>query len=100
VDVPPDGTQGAEAGGAETAPLQVFVGRPRLGQIVAYLKHQSTKGINGLRDTPYAPVWQRNYYEHIIRSQAEWDRARKYIVRNPARWEFDTENPAAAKNVR
>jgi putative transposase len=33
------------------------------------------------------PVWQRNYHEHIIRSEAALDRIRRYIVANPARWE-------------
>jgi REP element-mobilizing transposase RayT len=35
------------------------------------------------------PVWQRNYYEHIIRNQAEWDRIRAYIRDNPRRWQDD-----------
>jgi REP element-mobilizing transposase RayT len=32
------------------------------------------------------PIWQRNYYEHIIRSEAALDRIRQYIADNPARW--------------
>ena len=32
------------------------------------------------------PIWQRNYYEHIIRSEAALDRIRRYIADNPARW--------------
>jgi len=38
-------------------------------------------------------VWQRNYYEHIIRDEAELARVRRYIDENPLRWEFDQENP-------
>ena len=34
-----------------------------------------------------APIWLRNYYEHIIRSDADLDRIRQYIATNPARWE-------------
>ena len=42
---------------------------------------------------PCAPtVWQRNYYEHIIRGEAEWDRIRAYILDNPRRWAEDREN--------
>lgn len=37
------------------------------------------------------PIWQRNYYEHIIRNEAEWERIRAYIRDNPRRWEQDDE---------
>jgi putative transposase len=46
-----------------------------------------------LRHTPAAPVWQRNYYEHIVRSENELNRVRGYIANNPLQWEFDQENP-------
>jgi hypothetical protein len=39
------------------------------------------------------PVWQRNYFEHIIRNEESLNRIRQYILENPARWEFDRENP-------
>jgi len=38
-------------------------------------------------------LWQRNYYEHIIRDEASLDRIREYIVNNPAQWALDWENP-------
>ena len=38
-------------------------------------------------------VWQRNYYEHIIRNDQEYLRARDYIARNAESWEIDKENP-------
>lgn len=41
-------------------------------------------------------VWQRNYYEHIIRDEESWNRIRQYIVDNPARWMHDAENPLVA----
>ena len=50
--------------GAETAPLPR---RPSLGNVVAYFKYQSAKHLNALRQIPAAPVWQRNYYEHIVK---------------------------------
>jgi hypothetical protein len=62
---------------------------------MAYFKYQSTKQINALRQTPAARVWQRNYYEHIIRNQASLNRIRQYIRDNPARWAFDRDNPMA-----
>jgi REP element-mobilizing transposase RayT len=39
-------------------------------------------------------LWQRNYYEHIIRNDDESHRVRQYIADNPAKWHFDRENPA------
>jgi REP element-mobilizing transposase RayT len=76
--------------GGETPPLQK---RPGLGKIVAYYKYQTTKLINELRRTPGEPVWQRNYWEHIIRSQESFNKIREYIMANPAQWENDPENP-------
>jgi len=41
-------------------------------------------------------LWQRNYYEHIIRNETSLLRIREYIVNNPLQWAFDRENPANA----
>jgi putative transposase len=60
-----------------------------LGQVVAFYKYGSTKKINAITDTPGARVWQRNYYEHIIRDMDELSRIREYIRTNPIRWEMD-----------
>lgn len=64
-----------------------------LGQIVGYFKYQSTKHINKIMNSPGKPFWQRNYYEHIIRNEHELNQIRGYIVNNPLKWEFDTNNP-------
>jgi REP element-mobilizing transposase RayT len=66
-----------------------------LGAIIGQYKSLVTKQINRARGTPGTPVWQRNYYEHIIRNGDELDRIRQYIANNPARWQHDRENPAA-----
>lgn len=58
------------------------------------IKSAVTKRINKLRNTPGKPVWQRNYYEHIIRNENDLNRIRKYILNNPEQWQFDHENPA------
>ncbi len=50
-----------------------------------------TKRINTLRGT--MPVWQRNYWEHIIRNENELKRICEYIINNPIHWETDVENP-------
>ena len=74
--------------GGETPPLRC----PSLGKILAYFKYQSTKRINELRGSHGTPVWQRNYYEQIVRDESECDRIREYIETNPARWAEDNEN--------
>jgi len=45
------------------------------------------------REMPGVPVWQRNYYERIIRDDRELNRIREYIQINPLNWETDEENP-------
>ena len=48
-----------------------------------------------MRATPGTPVWQRNYWEHVIRSERALTAIRQYILDNPARWSHDRYNPAA-----
>ncbi len=38
-------------------------------------------------------IWQRNYYEHILRDQADYERIAGYIIANPTNWDDDDENP-------
>jgi len=66
-----------------------------IGAIVRGFKSASTKRINELRKTPGAAVWQRNYFEHIIRDEESLHHIRQYIVENPLRWHLDRENPNA-----
>ena len=56
--------------------------------VVDYLKHIRK---NQLDRT--AKIWQRNYYEHVIRDDDELERARAYIQNNPFRWAEDKDNP-------
>lgn len=44
-------------------------------------------------------LWQRNYYERIIRTEAELSRVREYMENNPKQWEWDQENPLGWKQV-
>lgn len=46
-----------------------------------------------LRNTPGLILWQRNYYERIIRDEADLNAIRDYILNNPLGWEGDSENP-------
>jgi len=65
-----------------------------LGAIVRGFKGAVTYRVNVLRGTPRIPVWQRNYYERVIRNDRELERIRTYIACNPARWAEDENNPA------
>ncbi|MBK9941051.1 MAG: transposase [Kouleothrix sp.] len=60
-----------------------------LPTIVRLYKAAVTRQINEWRGTANPPVWQRNYYEHVIRSQAALERIRAYIVDNPSRSALD-----------
>ena len=57
-----------------------------VGAIVGQFKAAVTKRINRVRGTPTAQVWQRNYFERIIRSEDELNLTRHYIDGNPAYW--------------
>ncbi len=66
---------------------------PTLGQVVAYFKYQSTKCINQHRDMPGTRIWQRNYYDHVIRDDIDLQRIRQYITDNPMQWQLDRLHP-------
>ena len=93
----PSQQQGGEKGqGGGTPPLR----GPTLGQIVAYFKYKSTKEINIMDGGRVAKLWQRNYYEHILRNEREMENNRNYIETNPALWETDDENPIKHQDLR
>jgi putative transposase len=71
-----------------------------ISSFIAGYKSSVTKQINGIRNTPGVPVWQRNYYEHIIRNDGELNRVRQYIQGNPLKWESDDENPFKQNSVK
>ena len=72
------------------SPLQM---KPRsLSSLMAGFKSSVTSRINHWRNMPSVPVWQRSYYEHIIRSEDELNSIREYILNNPLHWQFDREN--------
>ena len=58
-----------------------------LGEIVRTFKATATRSIRAAGFSDFA--WQRNYYEHVIRSDRSFDRIRGYIEGNPARWAED-----------
>ena len=66
--------------------------RMLLPKVVGYFKMNTAKAINLILNSSGVPVWQRNYYEHIIRNEDELERIRKYIYYNPQQWAQDDEN--------
>ena len=87
----PTGAPGHAVGAQDLAPLHAPPRRAAksLGSMIAGYKMAVTKRVNAQRETPGAPVWQRNYHEHVIRTQAALRAIREYIVRNPERWQMD-----------
>ncbi len=71
--------------------------RHGLPEIVRAFKSFSARHVNVTRATPGARVWQRNYYEHIIRSEMELGLIRQYVVDNPLGWDTDPENPVVRR---
>ena len=86
----------------QRAPTKEQFGKPvsnSIPTIVRLFKSTATKQINEIRNTPGFPVWQRNYYEHIIRNEDELNRIREYIINNPLQWPEDENNPANISKV-
>ncbi|MDP2681641.1 MAG: transposase [Deltaproteobacteria bacterium] len=69
-----------------------------IGAIVRGFKSAITKHINETRNNPGCPVWQRNYYEHIIRNEKSMNKIREYITKNPLNWTTDIEHPCNKGN--
>jgi REP element-mobilizing transposase RayT len=66
-----------------------------LSEIIRAFKTFSALKINARRGTKGQAVWQRNYFERVVRDGKEMEKIQRYIAENPARWEFDRENPKA-----
>jgi REP element-mobilizing transposase RayT len=64
--------------------------RPRsLSTLVSGFKGAVSRRVNALRETPGSSVWQRNYYDRVIRNASEFYSCRTYIRTNPAHWQDD-----------
>jgi putative transposase len=63
-----------------------------LGAVVSTFKSVSARAINRMRVSPGLPVWQRGYYERIVRADGELARIRRYILANPSKWPDDPNN--------
>ena len=68
------------------------VKRRSVSDIMRGFKTFSSRRINRVRRAT-GPVWQRDYWEHVIRNQEVFKRIHDYIITNPLRWHLDKENP-------
>ena len=87
-------SDGRGQGLGRRAPTVETFGHPVPGSVATIIrsaKAASSRQINLLRGTPGAAVWQRGYFEHIIRTPCELDRLRRYSETNPMRWALDRE---------
>jgi putative transposase len=86
----------APTGGGKASSVGV---RPRgpapdsLGALMAQFKGAVTRRVRRELSMSRYRIWQRDYYDHIIRDGDDWDRIRAYILENPANWHSDPENP-------
>ena len=69
-------------------------GRHYIPEIIRWFKSTTTvKYINGVKQLGWQPFnkhfWQRNYYDHIVRDQPDYDRIADYIQNNPSKWRDD-----------
>jgi putative transposase len=93
-------TERCPAAKMDASPLQRIDAEPRakgsdpgsLGALVGAFKSMVTCKINRTRKTPGLPVWQRGYYERVIRNERELAAVRQYILDNPSRWPDDPNN--------
>ena len=66
------------------------------GAIVQTFKSQTTRKINRITQSKGRTLWQRNYYEHIVRNENALHRIRTYIQMNPRSWASDQLHPSLA----
>lgn len=90
----PGGEPGAQHPGAHTgAPLPEIVQWFKTMTTNAYIRHVRADGWRPFRQR----LWQRNYFEHIIRNDVTLAHIRQYIADNPLRWARDRDNPETTK---
>jgi REP element-mobilizing transposase RayT len=84
--------------GMNPAPTVRQNGGPTLGRIIGAFNSPTTREYtrgtrSGTWPASETRLWQRNYYEHILRNDEDWQRMHLYIESNPANWDADDGNP-------
>jgi REP element-mobilizing transposase RayT len=78
---------------APTHTIEQF-GKPTVGSLPTIIRtYKAAVTRRAGREFNSANIWQRNYYEHIIRDQVDYERIANYIASNPENWQDDQENP-------
>ncbi|MCY3747654.1 MAG: hypothetical protein OXG64_00015 [Chloroflexi bacterium] len=97
-----DGTQRLHAPGTDGTPASATPATERvsLGNVIGAYKSlttvEYTRNVKARNWTPFRRrLWQRNYYEHVVRSDESLNGLRRYILGNPTQWALDRENPLA-----
>jgi REP element-mobilizing transposase RayT len=76
------------------APTEGKFGKPVAGSLGTILgSFKAAVSRLAARELHLTKIWQRNYYEHIIHSEADYERIAGYILANPSNWYDDDENP-------
>jgi len=82
-----------DEGALRSAPARAF-GSSMAGSLPVVIRNFKGAVTRQLREGGFAePVWQRNYYERVIRDERELQAIRQYIIDNPQQWALDKENP-------
>ncbi|MBL8077802.1 MAG: hypothetical protein JNM55_07565 [Anaerolineales bacterium] len=84
--------------GIDGSPLPRRPKHASLGAIISQFKSRVTKRIWKFPEFKDTPIWQRNYYEHILRDETDLQNKTDYIEANPLLWEQDDENPMNFRN--
>jgi putative transposase len=83
--------------GLDGSPLPRGPEEASLGAVIGQFKSRVTKRLWKMPELSGTPIWQRNYYEHILRNERELDAIWRYIEANPVNWNEDEENPQNVK---
>ena len=59
---------------------------PTLGNVIGWFKYQVTKQVNLCLNQQVEKLFQRSYYDHVIRNQRDYDEIWQYIENNPRKW--------------
>lgn len=77
---------------ADASPLRPTGTTPgSVGAIIQNFKSVVSRKLSTQNEKRKGSVWQRNYYEHVIRNEGEFNAISDYIITNPQNWEKDTE---------
>ena len=90
---PTTGATTTKPGEASRGPTGGASPAPTLFEVIGVFKSISTIKVNRLLRRRGVTLWQRSYYEHIVRTGEDLRKIQRYILENPLMWSLDPENP-------